>query len=192
MRLATAGFDVTVGSRDELRARDVVETMSSVARGVIVGATNLTAANAEIVIVATPWDSTIETLKPLRDHLNGKVVISMVNALIRQGRELVPLIVPRGSMAAEIATVLPLAHVTGAFHHLPASSMEDLTIVLAADVMVVGDHAQSRTTTCELVNAIVGLRAVETGSLALAGAVESFTAVCISVNIRHKAHTYVH
>ena len=43
----------------------------------------------------------------------------------------------------------------------------------------------------ELTNAMPGLRAVEVGSLALAGAVEAFTGVCISVNIRHRAHTYV-
>jgi predicted dinucleotide-binding enzyme len=36
-----------------------------------------------------------------------------------------------------------------------------------------------------------GLHAIEAGSLSLASAVEAFTAVCISINIRHKAHTYV-
>ena len=36
-----------------------------------------------------------------------------------------------------------------------------------------------------------GLRAVVVGSMSLASAVEAFTAVCISINIRHKAHSYV-
>jgi predicted dinucleotide-binding enzyme len=36
-----------------------------------------------------------------------------------------------------------------------------------------------------------GLRAVEAGSMSLASAIEAFTAVCISINIRHKAHSYV-
>jgi hypothetical protein len=43
----------------------------------------------------------------------------------------------------------------------------------------------------EITNAITGLRAIEAGSMSLASPVEAFTAVCISINIRHKAHTYV-
>jgi predicted dinucleotide-binding enzyme len=42
-----------------------------------------------------------------------------------------------------------------------------------------------------MVNAMPGLRAIEAGSMSLASAVEAFTAVCISINIRHKAHSYV-
>jgi hypothetical protein len=36
-----------------------------------------------------------------------------------------------------------------------------------------------------------GLRGVVAGSMSLASAVEAFAAVCISINIRHKAHSYV-
>jgi len=115
----------------------------------------------------------------------------MVNALVKQGRELVPLFPPRGSMAAELQAVVPDAHVTGAYHHLPAADMENLDSGIEADVVVVGDNAEARRVTAEITDAMAGLRAVEAGSLALAGAVESFTAVCISINIRHKAHTYV-
>jgi hypothetical protein len=104
---------------------------------------------------------------------------------------MVALLPGRGSMAAEIAAALPASRVAGAFHHLPASQMEDLDSGLACDVLVVGDDAGARATTCELTNAIDGLRAVEVGTLALAGAVESFTAVCITTNIRHKSHSAV-
>jgi predicted dinucleotide-binding enzyme len=40
-------------------------------------------------------------------------------------------------------------------------------------------------------DATPGLHAVIAGSMSLASAVEAFTAVCISINIRHKAHSYV-
>jgi predicted dinucleotide-binding enzyme len=39
------------------------------------------------------------------------------------------------------------------------------------------------------VNDVPGLRAVIAGSMSFASAVEAFTAVCISINIRHKAHS---
>ncbi len=46
-------------------------------------------------------------------RLNGKVVISMVNALVREGKELVPLYPPRGSMAAQLAFALPESPIVG-------------------------------------------------------------------------------
>jgi NADPH-dependent F420 reductase len=180
-----------LGSRTLERAQEVAGEVVHRGNGIISGGTNVEAAQADIVIVATPWDGAVATVKELREDLNGKLVISMVNALAKQGRELVPLFPPRGSMAAEIAAAIPKARVTGAFHHLPAADMENLDSGLNADVMVVGDAAGDRAETCEIVNAMEGLFAVEVGSLALAGAVEAFTGVCISVNIRHKAHTYV-
>lgn len=159
--------------------------------GSLIAASNEEAAGAEVVIVATPWDSAVSTVAALKDQLADKVVISMVNALTKVGREMVPLMPGRGSMAAEIAAAAPRARVTGAFHHLPASEMENLDSGLVADVMVVGDDKDARAVTCEVTNAMEGLRAVEAGSLALSGVVEGFTAVCISINIRHKAHSTV-
>ena len=191
LRLASAGFDVILGSRDETRAEMTASTLLPRGDGVVRGGTNAVAADCEIVIVATPWDSAVATVKALRDPLRGKVVISMVNALVREGKELVPLYPPRGSMAAQLAFALPESIVVGAFHHLPASEMEDLDSGLDADVVIFSDSAAGRTLVVEMVNAMPGLRAVEAGSMSLASAIEAFTAVCISINIRHKAHSYV-
>jgi NADPH-dependent F420 reductase len=191
VRLAAAGYTVVIGSRDAERAASTAAGLDLRGTGSVRGADNAVAAACDVVVVATPWDSAVETVVALREALAGKLVISMVNALVRRGRELVPLIPPRGSMAAELAAALPASRVVGAYHHLPAADMENLDSGLDADVMVVGDDADARARTVELTDAVEGLRAVEVGSLALAGAVESFTAVCITVNIRHKAHSYV-
>ncbi len=191
IRLASAGYDVVLGSRDADRAAATAAQLSPRGSGRLSGASNEDAARCDVVVLATPWDSAVSTVKELRDALKEKVVISMVNALQKQGRELVPLITPRGSMVGEIAAALPDSFITGAFHHLPAAQMEDLDSDLEASVVVFGDNAAARATTLELVNAMAGLTAVEAGSAALAGAVENFTAVCISINIRHKAHSYV-
>jgi predicted dinucleotide-binding enzyme len=42
-----------------------------------------------------------------------------------------------------------------------------------------------------MVDRMPGLRAVIAGTMSLASPIEAFTAVCISINIRHKAHSYV-
>jgi NADPH-dependent F420 reductase len=191
IRLASAGYGVTLGSRDADRAAETAATLHPRGDGHVGGGTNEDAASCEIVIVATPWDSAVATVSALKEQLAGKVVISMVNALTREGRELLPLYPPRGSMAAHIAHALSSSHITGAFHHLPAAQMEDLDSDLKADVIIFGDNAEARKTTVTLVNDMSGLHAIEAGSLSLASAVEAFTAVCISINIRHKAHTYV-
>ena len=162
-----------------------------VSNGTLAGVANEHAADASIVIVATPWDSAVATVRALRDSLTGKVVVSMVNALSREGKELVPLYPPRGSMAAQIAFALPDSTVVGAFHHLPAAQMEDLDSGLDADVLVFSDDAAARTSVASLIDELPGLHAVEAGSMSLASPIEAFTAVCISINIRHKAHSYV-
>ncbi len=169
----------------------MAEGLTVTGTGSISGAGNDAAAGAEIVVIATPWDSAVQTARALRESLVGKVVISMVNALQREGRELVPLFPPRGSMAAQIEAALPDSKVVGAFHHLPASEMGDLESGLAADVVIFGDDAASREVVCALVDDMPGLRGVIAGSMSLAAPIESFTAVCISINIRHKVHSYV-
>ena len=192
VRLADAGVRVTLGSRDAERAATVAAEVvarwpdSDLALG---GADNAAAAEADLVVLATPWDSAVATVRPLRDPLTGKVVVSMVNALVKEGREMLALIPPRGSMAAAVQAALPQSLVSAAFHHLPASEMENLESGLEADVLVCSDHPEATVMTLALVEQMPGLRPLDSGSLNQASAIEAFTAVCITLNIRHKAHS---
>ena len=144
VRLANAGCDVVLGSRDSSRAHEVAGSLLPRGRGTISGARNEDAALSGIVIVATPWDSAVTTVRSLKSQLAGKTVVSMVNALAREGRELVPLYPARGSMAAQIAFALPESRIVGAFHHLPAATMEDQDSDLDADVVIFSDHEEDR------------------------------------------------
>jgi NADPH-dependent F420 reductase len=191
-RLAEAGIRVTIGSRDAERAASVAGEVGQKwpeISSLIEGADNEGAAGAELVVVATPWDSAIPTVKALRDPLAGKVVISMVNALVKEGREMLALLPPRGSMAAAVQAALPDSLVAATFHHLPASEMENLESGLEADVLVCSDSPKATTATVGLVEQMRGLRPLDAGSLNQAAAIEAFTAVCITLNIRHKAHS---
>jgi hypothetical protein len=189
--LADCGYDVVLGSRDADRAQATAQALVARDKQSISGAANVTAAECDLVVVATPWDSAVATVSALRSELKGKTVISMVNALAREGRELVPVYPPRGSMAAQIAFALPDSVIVGAFHHLPAVMMEDLGSGLDADVVIFSDDAAARQHVGELVDSMPGLHAVIAGSMSLASAIEAFTAVCISINIRHKARSYI-
>ncbi len=189
--MAAAGETVVIGSRDAERAGTIASELVATWTDHqldIAGASNEEVAECDLVVVATPWDSAIATVRPLAGVLAGKVVVSMANALAKQGREFLALVPPRGSVAASIQAVLPDSLVSASFHHLPASQMEKLTTAITADVLVCSDHPSATEATASLVDRIDGLRGVDAGSLSQAAPIEAFTAVLITINIRHKAH----
>lgn len=194
VRLAVAGETVVIGSRDTARAEkvagDLVERWSD-RRLSLSGAENASATAADVIVLATPWEAALPTVRPLADALSDKVVVSMVVGMVREGREFLALGSPRGSMAALVQDALPGSFVSAALHHLPASEMEKLDHALEADVLVCSDHPSATAATVALVGRIEGLRPVDAGRLSQAGAIESFTAVLTTVNILHKVHATV-
>lgn len=188
-RLAAAGNDVVIGSRDPDRAREVVAELRerwSDRDLSITGADNAGAADADVIIVATPWDAAVPTIEPVADRLHGKIVISMANALTRIAKEFQALVPPRGSIAAAVAAAAPDARVAAAFHHIPAKELGDLDADLRTDVLVCSDHTDATQLTTSLIDAIPGARGLDAGPLSQAGAIEAFTAVLLQLNVRYR------
>ena len=130
------------------------------------------------MVVATPWDSAVRHRQARwPPALAGKVVVSMANALVKEGREFLALVPPRGSVAAAVQAALPGSLVSAAFHHLPASEMEKLTTPLVADVLVCSDHPEATEATVALVDRDRRPAGLDAGSLAQAAPIEAFTAV---------------
>jgi NADPH-dependent F420 reductase len=193
LRLAAAGMSVGIGSRDAPRAASVVGEIASAwsdrIDGVLSGVGNAEAADANLVVLATPWEGAVRTVSELADPLEGKVLVSMASALAREGQEMLALVHPRGSVAAALQAALPRTRVAAAFHHLPAREMADLDSGLIADVLVCADDPEAIAETMSLVERIEGLRPLDAGSLSQASAIEAFTAVCVTLNLRHRAHS---
>src|SRR5579875_2898707 len=85
-RLAAAGIEVTLGSRERARAEAAAAELVAAwpDRGLRVsGHENAGAAAAELVVLATPFEGALATVAPLRRALADKVVVSMVSALVR-------------------------------------------------------------------------------------------------------------
>ena len=194
MQFAAIGVEAVVGSRSQERAEETVSALAERWAGrslPLVPAENETAAGADLVVVATPWDGILATVAPLEEALAGKIVISMANALTRWGKEMVPLLPPTGSVTVAVARALPRSRVVGAFHHLPAGPWGDLDHPLEADVMVCSDDRAAAREVVELIDRLPGLRGVESGGLASALAIEALTPALLEVNRRYKTHAAI-
>jgi NADPH-dependent F420 reductase len=191
VQFAAIGVEVVVGSRSEDRAGATVKELTGRWPGrdlPLVPGDNALAAAAEIVVVATPWEGVLTTLTDLLPALEGKLVISMANALTRWGRGMIPLLPPTGSVTAAVALALPRSRVVGAFHHLPAEPWADLEHPIQADVLVCSDSRGAAREVVALVDRLPGLRGIDAGGLGSALAIESMTALLIDVNRRYKTH----
>jgi NADPH-dependent F420 reductase len=194
VRLASVGMDVVIGSRSEERARGIALELQAKwpDRNLhLSGADNGAAAGAQMVVVATPWDAAASTALSVATELDGKVVISIANALARVGDEFQALIPARGSVAAHLQAMVPGARVSAAFHHLPARALGAIDRPMEGDVLVCADDPHARLDTSALVSAIPALRPLDAGTLSNAAAVEAFTAVLLGVNLRYRTRATI-
>lgn len=193
-RLASVGHKVVIGSRAPERAAGVCDSLRDAWPELdlpLVPGANAEAAAAAVVIVATPWDAAAATAASVGEHLSGKVLVSMANALTRRDGEFRAVTPPGGSVAAEVQAAVPEAKVAAAFHHLPARSLADLTRPVEGDVLVCADDPEAAAATADLARRIPDLRAFHAGSLAAAGPVEAFTAVLLEINRRLRTRAAV-
>jgi NADPH-dependent F420 reductase len=149
-------------------------------------ADNPSAADCDIVVIATPWDSAATTAQEYAAELEGKVVVSMANALIRVGHEFQALVPPRGSVAAHVQAAVPKCRVVAAFHHLPATELGHLGEPIDSDVLICSDDPEATKIIAEIVLKIPGCRPLDAGQLSNATAIEAFTAVLLQLNTRYK------
>lgn len=199
LRLARSGHPVVLGSRHAERAQAVADALREelAAAGVegarVQGAANEEAAgSAEVVLLATPWDESGDSIRALAPALAGRLVVSCINPLGFDAQGPHGLAVAEGSAAEQVAALLPGSTVAAAFHHLSAPSVADLSRDLSGeDVLVAGDDAAARARVVELAAAVTGRPGVEVGALRQARVLEPMTAVIIAVNKRYKTRAGV-
>jgi 8-hydroxy-5-deazaflavin:NADPH oxidoreductase len=197
VRLAAAGQRVLLGSRDGDRAQQVAEDVATRAGAAAGGAevsvrggSNVDVAGAaDLVIVAVPFAGHAATLAELATPLAGKVVVDCVVPMGFDELGAYVLDVPEGSVTQQAAALLPDSSVVGAFHHVSAVLLEDVSRpTLDGDVMVVGDVREATDLVQALAGRIPGMRGIYAGRLRNAAQVEALTINLVSVNRRYKAH----
>ena len=188
-RLASVGYDAVIGSRSKYRAMEardsIVEKWPDLAPR-LTYADNAGAAECDVVVIATPWDASATTAQENAAALEGKIVVSMANALVKVGHEFQPLVPPRGSVAAHVQAAVPKCRVVAAFHHLPATELGHIGEPIDSDVLICGDDPAAVITISEIVSKIPGCRPLDAGELSNATAIEAFTAVLLQLNVRYR------
>ena len=182
-RLVGAGYEVVIGSRDAERAAEAASGVGAA------GATNEDAARqAELVILATKADATLETAHALRDAIGSTPLLSVAAELsfTKEG------VFPTGeatSIAVRLQEILDGPVIAG-LHSLAATNLgaDEAPI---EDALVCGDDPEAKAIVLELAERITAGRAVDCGPLASARALEGLTAVIVNVNKRYRAHAGV-
>jgi NADPH-dependent F420 reductase len=199
-RFVRAGQKVRIGSRSADRGAQAaaeIAKMPGVVSGPVngnhvSGGDNAYACDADVVIVAVPWEGHGDLLASLAGELTGKIVVDCVNPLgfDKQGPYVLP--VPEGSAAQQAAALLPGSRVCAAFHHVSAVLLIDPEVAaMDLDVLVLGDDKEAANVVQALAMRIDGMRGLHAGRLRNAGQVEGLTANLIAINKRYKAHAGV-
>jgi NADPH-dependent F420 reductase len=194
-RFARHGHDVVVGSRAaekaDAAAAEIRERLSGTdGAGSVSGAANADAcADADIVVLAVPWDGHDELVASL--PLAGKTVVSCVNprAFDKRGAHGLVIDGGEGSAAERAQALAPDATVVGAFHNVSAVALWGDEDYLDDDVLCVGDSDDGKQVAMELARAVTGREGISAGKLRLARQLEPLTAVLISINRKYKVHS---
>ena len=186
-RLASVGYEVVIGSRSKYRAMEIIDGLHAMWPDLTLEpGDNATAADCDLVVIATPWDSAGTTAQEQEDRLAGKIVVSMANALVKVGNEFQPLVPPRGSVAGHVQAAVPKCRVVAAFHHLPAKELGHIGEPIDSDVLICSDDVGAIKVVSEIVSKIPGCRPLDAGQLSNATAIEAFTAVLLQLNVRYR------
>ena len=178
-RLAEAGIEVVIGSRDAARAVEAAAPLGAE------GATNEDAvAGVDLVLLAVKAEAAVETARSLRAAIGTTPVLS-VAAELSFGPGGVRPTTEATSIAQRIQDELD-APVSAGLHSLAASNLAEAPT--DEDALVCGDDAAAKELALELAGKLVTGTAVDAGPLASARALEGMTAVIVNVNKRYKAH----
>lgn len=148
-KLAEAGYDVTVGTRDTTVAARAWSgpTVTFADHATAVG-------RAEIVVNATPGESSVARLGGLRAELAGKVLVDVANATRRDAGGFT-LCYPNSSLAEHLQAALPDTRVVKTLNTMMFAVMVDPHATKTPPVAFLsGDDAEAKAVTADLLRAL--------------------------------------
>jgi predicted dinucleotide-binding enzyme len=173
-----AGHNVTLSAANPAHAAEAAQ-----ATGANAATSNVEAVkDADLVIVAVPYDKLGEVFRGLGASVDGKVVVDATNHVNTQnpGEVLGAL-----SNAEDIQKRHPKVHIVKAFNYAFASRMADPSVNgVRLDGFVAGDDQAAKDKVLELVESI-GFRPIDAGPLVMARALEGMALLNVMLQVRH-------
>jgi NADPH-dependent F420 reductase len=181
-RLATAGEQVVIGSREAERAQGAAAEIGAGAEG----ATNEDAVTGvDLAVLAVKADGALDTARAIASPLGDTPLLSVASLIeFRKGVGMLPDGDPR-ALAERIQDVVA-APVAAGLHSIAAASLGEEPP--DEDALVCGDDPRAKELALELAGKVVAGRALDAGPLASARALEGLTAVIVNLNRRYRAH----
>jgi NADPH-dependent F420 reductase len=179
-RLRTLGEDVYIGSRDAERARE-----RALELGVQGGTNEDVVRGADLVVLATKSNATLETAVALADAIGETPVLCVASDLRFTDTGIVPGL-DEGSLAEMLSRLIQAPVASG----LQTVSAIDLSgpELPDQDALICGDDLAAKELALELAGRLVGGRAIDVGPLANSRALEAMTAVILNVNRDYGVH----
>ena len=187
LRFAKVGFEVALGSRDEARAVEVANTLSSNNPNLIGQITGLSNSSAiaftdRFVIFSVPWKGHNNTLNEIKDSLANKVLVDIVVPL-EDGNPKKVSMPPEGSATEAAQAILgPDIPVIGALHNVSANTLNHLEKKINCDILVCGNNLEARLETIELLKSLE-IQAYNAGDASAARCLEAITPILIRINM---------
>jgi|SRR5713226_310775 len=172
-----AGHTVTITSKSAEKAAEAAKSV-----GARAAASNVDAVeDADIVIIAVPYENLSEVFRGLGSSIDGKVVVDATNHVNTQNPGEV---LGATSNAEEIQNRHPKVRVVKAFNYSFAARMADPFVDgIRLDGFVAGDDETAKEKVLELVQSI-GYRPIDAGPLVMARALEAMGLLIVMLQIR--------
>jgi 8-hydroxy-5-deazaflavin:NADPH oxidoreductase len=179
-RLRALGEDVYIGSRDAERAQE-----RALELGVQGGTNEEVVHGADLVVLATKSNATLETATSLVDAIDETPVLCVASDLRFTDTGIVPGL-DEGSLAEKLSRLIRAPVASG----LQAISAIDLAGPEPPDqdALICGDDLAAKELALELAGRLVGGRAIDVGPRANSRALEAMTAVILNVNRDYGVH----
>ena len=187
LRFAKAGFEVALGSRDETKAIEVADSLSSKNPNLVGSITGHSNSEAiaftdKFVIFSVPWTGHNNTLNKIKGMLEDKVLIDIVVPL-EDGNPRKVAMPPEGSATEAAQAILgPHIPVIGALHNVSANTLNHLGKNINCDILVCGNNLDARLETIELLKNLE-VHAYNAGDASSARCLEAITPILIRINM---------
>lgn len=192
-RFAQIGESVVIGSRSAERAAQAADKLrAKLPKASLGGAPNArAAAEAEIVVLAFPYEGVDGILTDCAASMAGKLIIDTIVPLKVEEKFFGVEPPAEGSAGEKIQARVDGAKVVSAFKHQSAHQLNDLDHVMEGDVLLCGNDEAAKRVVADLVRRIHDLRPVDAGELRSARVFEAMTALLLNLNRKYKTRASV-